>query len=317
MAVKWAIANGNWNTPEIWNDGELPQGGDTIYCNGYNITYTTDVNIGNGLITNALNPNTNRVGGRMVESNSNANVVLSLIANLEAVNTEILTVASSGTGATIIRSNIVGNITTTDCYAIYKYNYYENLTITGNVNGRLITEQNYNNNTITINGNVTQEENNYLIYGNSTTYNIATVNINGIYKTNYQMSNQMGRIVAINIIGELQVYGGIIINKAIKLDGVLNCVGNNDLIPTTSLTTSTRIIVKTMPTADYPPEDAVKQGVEYAWGELIGTYLPDYPPETVVLKDYAYDGGEMVGTYEGGGTVQNTINVYPYKRRNH
>ncbi|MBR6067268.1 MAG: hypothetical protein IKP45_05655 [Bacteroidales bacterium] len=67
----------------------------------------------------------------------------------------------------------------------------------------------------------------------------------------------------------------------------------------------------------YPPENRVVAGTPYAFDEKVGTFTVDYPPETVVLKDYVYDGGEMVGTYEGGGTVQNTINVYPYKRRNH
>lgn len=65
----------------------------------------------------------------------------------------------------------------------------------------------------------------------------------------------------------------------------------------------------------YPPENRVVAGTPYAFDEKVGTFEVDYPPETVVLKDYVYDGGEMVGTYEGGGTVQNTINVYPYKKR--
>ena len=48
----------------------------------------------------------------------------------------------------------------------------------------------------------------------------------------------------------------------------------------------------------YPAPANVKKDIPYAWGELIGLYLPDYPPETVVLKDYVYDGGEMVGTLD-------------------
>lgn len=72
-------------------------------------------------------------------------------------------------------------------------------------------------------------------------------------------------------------------------------------------------------TNQYPSPSNVKKDIPYAFNQMVGTYdINQYlPPETVVLKDYVYDGGEMVGTYEGGGTVQNTINVYPYKRRNH
>ena len=28
MAVKWAVANGNWNTGATWNDGVVPVSGD-------------------------------------------------------------------------------------------------------------------------------------------------------------------------------------------------------------------------------------------------------------------------------------------------
>ena len=65
----------------------------------------------------------------------------------------------------------------------------------------------------------------------------------------------------------------------------------------------------------YPSEDVVKQGVEYVWGEKVGTY--EAPPESVVLKGYVYDNGDKIGTLENEVVVDNTntINVYPYKRR--
>ena len=65
----------------------------------------------------------------------------------------------------------------------------------------------------------------------------------------------------------------------------------------------------------YPPENRVVAGTPYAYDEKVGTFEVDYPPETVVVKGYVYDSGEMIGSYEGGGTVQNTINVYPYAKR--
>jgi hypothetical protein len=66
----------------------------------------------------------------------------------------------------------------------------------------------------------------------------------------------------------------------------------------------------------YPPENEVKEGTEYVWGEKVGTY--QQPPESVVLKGYRYDNDEKVGTLENEVTVTNTntINVYPYKKRN-
>jgi hypothetical protein len=58
----------------------------------------------------------------------------------------------------------------------------------------------------------------------------------------------------------------------------------------------------------YPPENEVKEGTEYVWGEKVGTY--QQPPEAVVLKDYVYDNGERTGTLENEVTTTNTINIY-------
>jgi hypothetical protein len=54
-------------------------------------------------------------------------------------------------------------------------------------------------------------------------------------------------------------------------------------------------------TQQYPPEDEVKEGTEYVWGEKVGTY--QQPPESVVLKGYRYDNDEKVGTLENQNIV--------------
>ena len=51
----------------------------------------------------------------------------------------------------------------------------------------------------------------------------------------------------------------------------------------------------------YPSENEVKQGVEYVWGEKVGTY--QQPPESVVLKGYRYDNDTKEGTLENQNIV--------------
>lgn len=64
-----------------------------------------------------------------------------------------------------------------------------------------------------------------------------------------------------------------------------------------------------------PLQSNVKEGIVYNGGNWVGTY--QQPPESVVLKGYRYDNDEKVGTLENEVTVTNTntINVYPYKKR--
>jgi hypothetical protein len=51
MALRVAIASGNWSNPAIWNDGVLPNPGDIVASNGF--TVTIDQNITVDLLTNA------------------------------------------------------------------------------------------------------------------------------------------------------------------------------------------------------------------------------------------------------------------------
>ena len=45
MANKFAIANGNWNSGAIWNDGFVPTSSDNVWCNSFNVTLNTDIDV--------------------------------------------------------------------------------------------------------------------------------------------------------------------------------------------------------------------------------------------------------------------------------
>ena len=188
------------------------------------------------------------------------------------------------------------------------------VTLNCNINDIFVFEINAQFRQLTINGNVT--EYNYRMV-NPTSNIISTLSISGDY------TNRRAQYYTVTdfTIGGSIYYIGTGNRLGVRYTNITILNPNTFVWKDVAEPRSNLFIILTNyelnNTDQYPAPTNVKKDIPYAWGELVGQYLPDYPPETVVLKDYAYDGGEMVGTYEGGGTVQNTINVYPYKRRNH
>jgi hypothetical protein len=45
MALRVAVANGNWSNPAIWNNGVLPVAGDIVASNGFTVTIDQDINV--------------------------------------------------------------------------------------------------------------------------------------------------------------------------------------------------------------------------------------------------------------------------------
>jgi len=45
MAERWAVTNGNWSNPAIWNGGTLPGAGDDVHPNTFEVTIDQDVTV--------------------------------------------------------------------------------------------------------------------------------------------------------------------------------------------------------------------------------------------------------------------------------
>lgn len=45
MAVKYAVATGNWSNTATWNGGTLPSEGDSVHANGYTVTIDQDIEV--------------------------------------------------------------------------------------------------------------------------------------------------------------------------------------------------------------------------------------------------------------------------------
>jgi hypothetical protein len=52
MALRVAVANGNWSNPAIWNNGLLPVAGDVVASNNFTVTIDQNVNV--SLLTNTV-----------------------------------------------------------------------------------------------------------------------------------------------------------------------------------------------------------------------------------------------------------------------
>jgi fibronectin-binding autotransporter adhesin len=87
MAVKWAIANGNWSATASWNDFTLPVQGDEVYADGKSITINQNIDVLR-LSTRARSGGT--LGGSFTVNSSGFSITASIV---EGGTTTCLTVS--------------------------------------------------------------------------------------------------------------------------------------------------------------------------------------------------------------------------------
>lgn len=296
--IKWAIVNGNWADGTTWNDGVVPVSGDYVYCNGYTISFPTQINIGNGTITNELNPNTNRNGGHIQSTSGGVTIVSNLIADGELI-------FKSGH----LGNSIIGDVKIRNCTGMSRTGNTLQSTwrYTGNIsveNGQITTDSGATYQVI-ITGNATlknrvnfKQPANFTINGNIMidNYDITTTNltINGLL-TAIHCRAYGSNVVKSGNIHYVSDNSSLTIGIAWQTLNISNISEWRDI----SEPRSNPFIILTDAEMNnrqqYPAPANVKKDIPYAWGELIGLYLPDYPPETVVLKDYIYDSGNKTG----------------------
>jgi hypothetical protein len=183
MAIKWAVANGNWSSTATWNGGTLPTSADDVYSNNFtvtidqnitvislNTTATTGVTAGGffdvsgsrTIVCDTIQPGS-QYCLRLFAAANNSTVVLTC----NTINGSITTASNNQTGAGIYFAGVSG---VSNC----------NFTINGNIYTKnapgFVSNGTPTNNTIVINGN---------IYGSDTVSNFssnshATMTVNGV-----------------------------------------------------------------------------------------------------------------------------------------
>ena len=337
MAVKWAVANGNWNAGATWNGGSVPVNGDEIYLNGYTINLNVDFNLPNSTISNCANADYNIMSGGVL--NPNFRIINVTAKKYEVDNSNLF---NSAYYNSIFNGDveIIGN--GTFCYKSGS-NMGFSWTLNGNVfasgSGSLFNDSSHSANTITINGNITTS---LPTNGSITRTNTTRLRINGnvlwngvlgandiLINGNYTMSNTSISTTDLSINGDIKVVNGSVVAATLNFGGqniqyentnnsfgvlasTINFTNNNANTFVWKDITEPRVnqfIIVTDADMNnrqqYPPENEVKEGTEYVWGEKIGTYTPDYPPESVVLKDYEYGDEDDRKT----GTMVQEVNV--------
>lgn len=329
MAVKWAVANGNWNVGATWNGGTIPQVGDYVYLNNHYVTVNSNVNIGSGHISNDINPNTGLSGGVILYT-----ATCTITANIVCRYAKMFTQYAQSVSITIV-GNIVGIGGADEDIFFSEYGLPTTTSVNGNVDAGVMNIFNKPSPSaimayFVINGNVTARTFvkaaigfSLIVNGNAEVLRIKSVETNShvgnIAITNLHMSSNDN--VADISVGSLKCINCTLVTTnlsvgSIEYSSTTNSVGVryttlNILNPDTftwkdvSEPRSNPFIILTDAEMNnrqqYPSEDAVKEGVEYVWGEKVGTYRQ--PPESVVLKGYVYDNGDKIGSLENQNIV--------------
>jgi hypothetical protein len=151
MAIRYAVAAGNWSSTATWNGGTLPTSADDVYANGFTVTINQNVTVlslNTTAATGVLN------GGNFNFSSGGFTVVADTI---QAGNSFVLTVGGSASGTYTITANTInGGITPNGGTALSVNSATSTVIINGNMNaflgGCIIAPLCV---TTTINGNVT------------------------------------------------------------------------------------------------------------------------------------------------------------------
>lgn len=301
-----AISNTNWSaagTWQVWNGSswqaynQIPQVGDTVYLNARHPTVNVNISIGNGTITNEGNSDLGVTAhgymvlttGRTIVANLIAKdeyifyrsvssyVGLSLTGNISLDNASLFYTTSSNSidiwhnGSSFITNNALYIYQSTSSTSNTNYTFTTNANVTLNMLD-FTNVASAGSGIFTVNGNVE-------IISDFTQSNFVHLKINGILKTNSYFYTGT----------RIDFLGGYVIS---------DLASNPLLVSTITLSNPSSFKIETLQLTDYPPESDVKKDVPYAFGELVGQYLPNFPPEPVVLKDYVYDNGNMTGMLE-------------------
>ena len=315
MAVKYAIASGNWSAGATWNDGTLPVDGDKIYCNGFNVTIDADINLPNAILSNrgseeSLTDNgyflltaNHTITCREVNVYSSylfylqgGNRTLNLNANVYGCSVYAYTnsnaVFTSNSSAII---NINGNIDNEQGYVVQwsQTNSWQTITVVGNVVLRHMWKTGYiASGSDIINGNLTSYGTEQFIGGNY--YGSPSISVTGNFTTDNSFSTDQGIDVGLNFryLSTFKVQMNSTRFVLTNPNGKIEYAG-----PTPDPNWYVVLSQQQMTNQNnYPAENNVKQGVTYAYGQKVGTYTPDFPQEANVMQGVTYDNGNKTGT---------------------
>lgn len=264
MAIKYAIANGAFESGSTWNDGTVPVQGDTIYANGHTVTINADIHLPGSTLDNGECPDTGITGGQFQYAIKN----FSITANIHCGGA-VYCVNYSSTSVAGGVINITGDLSGDNLAAIHTYN--------GgilNVNGtiRELGVSWYGNNiTVYVTGSVVAEDNVAFVRELGSQFSV-------VYVTGTASYGVFPGYVRTIITGTGKITGSYIVDETIHIQGtfLINNGGTLDIseseagvFPISGSFTFDNITV----VYNYPEESDVRAGISYGYGQ-VGQLVP-------------------------------------------
>lgn len=272
MATVFAKQAGSWTDTTLWafwnettqqseDYGQVPQNGDIVYCNGYNVAIPTVLDIGSGILSNGTNPYTGRVNGIFTCAATSAAV--NITANLEGVNGNVISFSGNQTQGAVFNGNFLSN------YGVLLNSManQQTATINGNVKGQFIQTSYAGNFTyyININGNW---ENGAHIEQTRSSYNVV---INGVCFASINPVNNLS-LTSFSVNGIMYIIDDYIVRFTIKINGKIDVTQSNvnffPSVSTIQFLGESEIVTKA---ADYPSPEDVRKNITYDFGDMVGT----------------------------------------------
>ncbi len=264
MAIKYAIANGAFESGSTWNDGTLPVQGDTIYANGKTVSINADIHLPGSTLDNGMCPDTGITGGQFQYTIKDFSIEANIHCGGGVYCVNYLN--TSAVGGVI---NITGDLSGDTAPAIHHYN--------GgilNVNGDILefgVAWYGNSITVYVTGNVIVQ--NHPAFIRETGSQFALVNITGsaIY------GGFPGYVRTI-ITGTGKIKGNYVVDESLNVNGtfIINNGGTLDIsesesniFPIHGSFNFDNITV----VYNYPSETDVRAGISYGYGK-VGQLLP-------------------------------------------
>lgn len=214
MAIRYAVASGNWSSTATWNGGTLPTSADDVFTNNFTVTVNQNVTVLS--LSNRATTGVN--AGGTFSINGNYTVVC------DTINSFLNVITLTGNPSPTITANTLQGF---EGRIITQTNYTGTLTINGNILASTTTNNTgldfFSNSggavhTIIINGNVTAGINNgFNAVFQSTFTGLITVN-------GFALSSATAIGVNINATNALC---NVVIQKAINTDNGVAAVANN------------------------------------------------------------------------------------------
>jgi hypothetical protein len=136
MAIRYAVASGNWSNTATWNGGTLPDLADDVFSNTFTITIDQDINVGTIRTTSNVSPAI-AAGGQFIVTGSSGTRNITLTSTLQGIvgNGTLVSTCPlliNSTSGMTVNVNSIFTSTIANMYVFINGNCTVNLT--GNIN---------------------------------------------------------------------------------------------------------------------------------------------------------------------------------------